>query len=128
MQSKMTIEDIAEKAGVGKATVSRVLNHTGYVSEKTRKKIERVIENCDYVPSATARNFARQDSNMVAVIVPEPHNPYFARLWREFQECWMKRAALDPVQFQKEFPKRRENAAYTKTAETEGNNYYARNQ
>ncbi len=78
MQSKMTIEDIAEKAGVGKATVSRVLNHTGYVSEKTRKKIERVIENCDYVPSATARNFARQDSNMVGVIVPEAHNPYFA--------------------------------------------------
>lgn len=78
MKTKMTIEDIAEKAGVGIATVSRVLNNTGYVSDKTRKKIEKIIQNCDYVPSATARNFAKKDSNMVAVIVPEPHNPYFA--------------------------------------------------
>lgn len=78
MENKMTIEDIALRAGVGKATVSRVLNNTGYVSEKTRAKIEKVIKNCDYVPSATARNFAKQDSNMVAVIVPEAHNPYFA--------------------------------------------------
>lgn len=74
----MTIEDIASRAGVGIATVSRVLNNTGYVSEKTRAKIEEVIKNCDYVPSATARNFAKKESNMVAVIVPEAHNPYFA--------------------------------------------------
>nr|WP_243207188.1 LacI family DNA-binding transcriptional regulator [Mediterraneibacter hominis] len=74
----MTIEDIASKAGVGIATVSRVLNNRGYVSEKTRAKIEEVIKNYDYVPSATARNFAKKESNMVAVIVPEAHNPYFA--------------------------------------------------
>lgn len=74
----MTIEDIASKAGVGIATVSRVLNNRGYVSEKTRAKIEAVIKNYDYVPSATARNFAKKESNMVAVIVPEAHNPYFA--------------------------------------------------
>ncbi|MBC5689543.1 LacI family DNA-binding transcriptional regulator [Mediterraneibacter sp. NSJ-55] len=78
MKTKMTIEDIASKAGVGIATVSRVLNNRGYVSEKTRAKIEEVIKNYDYVPSATARNFAKKESNMVAVIVPEAHNPYFA--------------------------------------------------
>lgn len=78
MQTKLTIEDIAKKAGVGIATVSRVLNNTGYVSEKTRQKVNQVIEGCDYVPSATARNFVKQDSNMVGVIVPEAHNPYFA--------------------------------------------------
>lgn len=74
----MTIEDIASKAGVGIATVSRVLNNRGYVNEKTRAKIEAVIKKYDYVPSATARNFAKKESNMVAVIVPEAHNPYFA--------------------------------------------------
>lgn len=78
MQEKLTIEDIAKKAGVGKATVSRVLNNTGYVSEKTRQKVNQIIEGCDYVPSATARNFVKQDSNMIGVIVPEAHNPYFA--------------------------------------------------
>ena len=74
----MTIEDIASKAGVAIATVSRVLNNRGYVNEKTRAKIEAVIKKYDYVPSATARNFAKKESNMVAVIVPEAHNPYFA--------------------------------------------------
>ncbi|MEJ8735306.1 MULTISPECIES: LacI family DNA-binding transcriptional regulator [Mediterraneibacter] len=78
MKTKMTIEDIASKAGVGIATVSRVLNNRGYVNEKTRAKIEAVIKKYDYVPSATARNFAKKESNMVAVIVPEAHNPYFA--------------------------------------------------
>ena len=58
MQNKTTIDDIAKKAGVGRTTVSRVLNNTGYVNEKTRKKIEEVIQSCNYVPSAPARNFA----------------------------------------------------------------------
>ena len=78
MQNKTTIDDIAKKAGVGRTTVSRVLNNKGYVNEKTKKKIEEVIQSCNYVPSATARNFAKQDSNMIGVIVPEAHNPYFA--------------------------------------------------
>lgn len=74
----MTIDDIAKRAGVGRTTVSRVLNNTGYVNEKTREKIEEVIRDCDYVPSVAARNFVKQDSNMIGVIVPEAHNPYFA--------------------------------------------------
>ena len=77
LQEKMTIEDIAIKAGVGIAKVSRVMNNSWYVSEKTRMKVEAVIRNSGYVPSVAARNFAKQDSNMVGVIVPEAHNPYF---------------------------------------------------
>ena len=49
MENRMTIEDIALRAGVGKATVSRVLNNTGYVSEKTRAKIEKVIKNLSLI-------------------------------------------------------------------------------
>ena len=48
-----TIYDVAKEAGVGIATVSRVLNKTGYVSEKTRKKVEAAAK--DYVPKSAAR-------------------------------------------------------------------------
>lgn len=94
MQNKTTIDDIAKKAGVGRTTVSRVLNNTGYVSEKTRKKIEEVIQSCNYVPSATARNFAKQDSNMIGVIVPEAHNPYFAAALEGIYEVLEERELL----------------------------------
>lgn len=74
---KVTIENIAAEAGVGIATVSRVVNNTGYVSKKTREKVEKVINKSGFVPSVVAQNFAKQDSNMMGLIVPEAHNPYF---------------------------------------------------
>lgn len=74
----LTISDIAKMAGVGKSTVSRYLNDTGYVSIETRKKIESVIESSGYVPSAVAQHLSRQDSGSVGLIIPEADNPFFA--------------------------------------------------
>ena len=51
----MNIYDISEKAGVSIATVSRVLNDSPHVSQKTREKVLAVINDCDYVPNAFAR-------------------------------------------------------------------------
>lgn len=59
--------------------------------KRQEKKIEEVIQSCNYVPSATARNFAKQDSNMIGVIVPEAHNPYFAAALEGITKCWKKR-------------------------------------
>ena len=50
-----TIKDIAKKANVSVATVSRVINNTGYVNEETRKMVEAVIEKAGYVPNQLAR-------------------------------------------------------------------------
>ena len=52
----MNIYDIAEKAGVSPSTVSRVLNDRGNVKESTKKKVLRIIEEENYIPSALARN------------------------------------------------------------------------
>lgn len=84
----MTIRDIANLAGVSMATVSRVLNHTGYVSEETRKKIEDIISEHNYRPNAVARSLIRKNTEMVAVIMPDRKNLFFARL----QEAIDKRA------------------------------------
>lgn len=51
----MNIYDIAREAGVSITTVSRVINKKGYVSEKTRKKIQDVLDKNEYRPSAIAR-------------------------------------------------------------------------
>lgn len=74
----MTITDVAKKAGVSKATVSRYLNQSGYVGEDTKRRIEAVIENCRYMPMAAARNLSKRESDTIGVLIPEITNPYFA--------------------------------------------------
>ena len=82
----MTITDVARKAGVSKTTVSRYLNKSGYVGEKTRKRIEKVIEENRYIPMAAAQNLSKGKSNTVAVLIPEIANPYFAAAFEGISE------------------------------------------
>ena len=52
---KYTIEEVAAKAGVSKATVSRVMNGTASVTEETRTKVEAIIKKLNYEPNLNAR-------------------------------------------------------------------------
>ncbi len=67
--SRKTIYDVAEKAEVSLATVSRVLNNSPKVRTSTREKIERVMKELDYQPNLVARTIASQKSSTVAVLV-----------------------------------------------------------
>lgn len=71
-----TISDIAKKAGVGKATVSRVINKSGYVKEETREKIVQAMEELNFIPSATARNLSFRQSNAIGIVFPEITTPF----------------------------------------------------
>ncbi len=73
-----SIKDVAKHAGVGLGTVSRVINNSGYVSEETRKKVERAVRELNYVPNEIARNFKAQSSKIVALILPTIHHPFFS--------------------------------------------------
>ena len=77
---EITIRDIASRAGVGTATVSRVLNKSGYVSAKTRIRIESAIEELGYVPSAAARTLPTKKTGVVALVIPELGNPFFYKI------------------------------------------------
>lgn len=75
-----TIQDVARRAGVGAATVSRVLNGSGYVKSETKDRILQAIEELHYTPNEMARNLYYQKSGIVAVIVPELAHPFMAEL------------------------------------------------
>ena len=75
----MTIKDIAQKAGVSVATVSRVLNEYKWVSPEVRTRVQRVIEEENYRPNYSASIMATGRSNMIAVIVPSITSPFFAQ-------------------------------------------------
>lgn len=75
-----SIKDVAKKAGVGIATVSRVINDSGYVKKETREKIERVIKEINYVPNEIARSMTKQKNNIVAFIVPNSKHLFFGEL------------------------------------------------
>ncbi len=82
----VTISDIAKEANVSLATVSRVLNNSGYVKESTRIKIEEAIKRMNYVPSAIARSLSTNESNTIGVIVPDVTNSYFGKLIKGISE------------------------------------------
>lgn len=63
------ISDIAKLAGVAKSTVSRYLNG-GYVSEKTKQKIELIIQETNFSPNTFARSLKAKTTNLIGVIVP----------------------------------------------------------
>lgn len=73
-----SIKDVAKKAGVGVGTVSRMLNNSGYVSEETSNRIEKAIKELDYKPNELARNLFFDRTGIIAVLVPNVSNPFFA--------------------------------------------------
>jgi LacI family transcriptional regulator len=66
----LSLEDIAQKAGVSRSTVSRVINDEPYVSERTRTKVLRVIEAEGYRPNQTAQSLARGRTQLIGVVLP----------------------------------------------------------
>lgn len=74
----MNIYDIADKAGVSIATVSRVLNNSPKVSGKTRQRILSVIESEDYVPNAFARGLGLDTMRMVGVMCTDVTDNFYA--------------------------------------------------
>lgn len=75
-----SIRDVAKRANVAASTVSRVLNDNGYVSEETRRKIKKAMEELDYIPNELARNLFRKKTGIVAMMVPDISHPFFSSL------------------------------------------------
>jgi DNA-binding LacI/PurR family transcriptional regulator len=77
-----TIRDVAQRAGVGVGTVSRVLNDNPSVSDATRRKVLSAIEELDYTPNSIARRLSLGKTLTIAVVVPFFTRPSFVERLR----------------------------------------------
>jgi len=75
-----TIKDVAEKAGVGVGTVSRVLNGGKSVNKETKKRVLDAIEELKFVPNQMASRLRKDKSGIIALLVPIVDHPFFSRL------------------------------------------------
>jgi LacI family transcriptional regulator len=74
---KITIYQVAQRAGVAISTVSRVLNNSPNVSQKTKDKVNEAISALNFRPQVSARKLASREPQMLAIAVPSFTTPYF---------------------------------------------------
>ena len=80
MSRRITIADVAEKAGVSMMTVSRAINNKGEISEETRQRILGIAQEMGYRPSGLARGLATQRTETIGLVVPDIANPFFSQI------------------------------------------------
>lgn len=84
---KVTMKDIANMAGVSKASVSRVINNTKPVSDEIRNKVQKAIKETDYTPSSIARSLAKSETHIIGLIIPDLANSFYTELVRGISEA-----------------------------------------
>ena len=78
LKERVTIYEVAKASGVSLATVSRVINNQGNVTEKTREKVQATIKKLGYKPSGLAQALATNKSTTIGVVVPRANYVYIA--------------------------------------------------
>jgi LacI family transcriptional regulator len=87
----ITIKEVAREAGVSVATISRVVNEKGPVSEETRQRIRGVVERLRYAPHAAARSLITRQTRTLGVLLPDLFGEFFSELIRGIDVAARKR-------------------------------------
>ena len=87
----VTVHDVAARSGVSIATVSRTLRQPHRVSEDTRDRVLAAVRELDYRPNRAASSLRRGRTGVIALLVPDIENPYFASLTRGAQAAARQR-------------------------------------
>jgi LacI family repressor for deo operon, udp, cdd, tsx, nupC, and nupG len=81
-----TINDVAARAGVSAATVSRVINVNSNVSPETFKKVTKAIDELNYRPNILGRNLRKTKSERILVILPNISNPFYSEIVKGIED------------------------------------------
>ncbi|MGM0876071.1 MAG: LacI family DNA-binding transcriptional regulator [Bacillota bacterium] len=82
---KPTIYDIAREAGVSATTVSKVINNKGRISEKTKAKIMKIMEDLHYQPNVLASAMKGKNTFTIGIIIPDMNNPIYSEYLKLFE-------------------------------------------
>lgn len=94
VNKRVTIKDVAAKAGVSHPTVSRVINDDTQISEATKKRVRAIMKKLGYRPNLIARSLVRKRTQVIALVVPE-FNPHVQPIVQGIvDECRRRRYAL----------------------------------
>lgn len=85
-----TIREVAKRANVSTATVSRVINEGSNVNKATKKRVKEAIDQLNYFPNDVARSLFKGRSKMIALFVPDINNPFFPELARAVEDVTNK--------------------------------------
>lgn len=89
--ARATIAEVAKKAGVSKATVSRVLSgNYAYLRPQTRQRVEAAIEALAYRPSSVARSLTSKRTQTAGVMIADIGNPFYADVLRGIEDSALK--------------------------------------
>ncbi|MDF5720999.1 MAG: LacI family DNA-binding transcriptional regulator [Rhizonema sp. PD37] len=79
-ERRISIQDIAKRAGVSHSTVSRALRDNPLISPKVREEIKQLAQEMSYVPNAIAQSLQNQSTNTIGVVVTSIADPFFAEV------------------------------------------------
>src|ERR1700676_174835 len=113
-----TMREVAEKAGVSPATVSRVLNKTQYISPATEQRVLEVVRQLNYYKNVHARRLATGQSDLFGLVISEIANPYFPEIIRGFQAAAWDRG-FDVLLFNTEYQESRTKSVIRKLIESD---------
>ncbi len=93
-QNRHSLKDVAKRADVSVATVSRYLNGFLELPDSTRGRIDRAVADLDYRPNPHARRLSLGRSDTFALIIPDIANPFFSRLAAAMEACAAERGKM----------------------------------
>lgn len=84
--AKHTIKDVAMEAKVSTATVSRVLNQSGFVSDDIKQRVHLAVKKLNYQANAIARSLKQNKTNIIGVVIPDISNPYYMTISKGIED------------------------------------------
>jgi DNA-binding LacI/PurR family transcriptional regulator len=112
------MREVARRAGVSLATVSRVLNNTQYISEETRARVLKAVREFNYFKNVHARRLATGRSDLYGLVISEIANPYFPEIIRGYQAIAWSRG-FDVLLCNTEYDRERIKAVVRKLHESD---------